>query len=177
MRQAARTVPIAGTAWGRALLASCLHMLAADIPGNQKKKISDNLQYTAYFKSRPQVPVQTVFHYLSWLCQEFFFKRKFIFFFIEFWRVFKLMYSLDHASFIIRNVWTNKRKFPLKFSSASNNFVLSEFWQIFYNYAVKYSLQQYQKFHGQHELCFIDVGPYLRPIAPLNNCLLIISWL
>lgn len=37
MRQAARTVPIAGTAWGRALLASCLHMLAADIPGNQKK--------------------------------------------------------------------------------------------------------------------------------------------
>lgn len=36
MRQAARTVPIAGTAWGsyRALLASCLHMLAADIPGN-----------------------------------------------------------------------------------------------------------------------------------------------
>lgn len=65
MRQAARTVPIAGTAWGRALLASCLHMLAADIPGNQKKKISDNLQYTAYFKSRPQVPVQTVFHYLS----------------------------------------------------------------------------------------------------------------
>lgn len=63
MRQAARTVPIAGTAWGRALLASCLHMLAADIPGNPKK-ISDNLQYTAYFKSRPQVPVQTVFHYL-----------------------------------------------------------------------------------------------------------------
>lgn len=48
MRQAARTVPIAGTAWGRALLASCLHMLAADIPGNPKK-ISDNLQYTAYF--------------------------------------------------------------------------------------------------------------------------------
>lgn len=44
MRQAARTVPIAGTAWGRALLASisCLHMLAADIPGNSKK-ISDNL--------------------------------------------------------------------------------------------------------------------------------------
>lgn len=42
MRQAARTVPIAGTAWGRALLASCLHMLAADIPGNPKK-ISDNL--------------------------------------------------------------------------------------------------------------------------------------
>lgn len=63
MWQAARTVPIAGTAWGRALLASCLHMLAADIPGNPKK-ISDNLQYTAYFKSRPQVPVQTVFHYL-----------------------------------------------------------------------------------------------------------------
>lgn len=42
MRLAARTVPIAGTAWGRALLASCLHMLAADIPGNPKK-ISDNL--------------------------------------------------------------------------------------------------------------------------------------
>lgn len=42
MRQAARTVPIASTAWGRALLASCLHMLAADIPGNPKK-ISDNL--------------------------------------------------------------------------------------------------------------------------------------
>lgn len=42
MRQAARTVPIAGTAWGTALLASCLHMLAADIPGNPKK-ISDNL--------------------------------------------------------------------------------------------------------------------------------------
>lgn len=42
MWQAARTVPIAGTAWGRALLASCLHMLAADIPGNPKK-ISDNL--------------------------------------------------------------------------------------------------------------------------------------
>lgn len=42
MRQAARTVPIAGTAWGRALLASCLHMLAADIPGNPQK-ISDNL--------------------------------------------------------------------------------------------------------------------------------------
>lgn len=42
MLQAARTVPIAGTAWGRALLASCLHMLAADIPGNPKK-ISDNL--------------------------------------------------------------------------------------------------------------------------------------
>lgn len=42
MRQAARTVPIAGIAWGRALLASCLHMLAADIPGNPKK-ISDNL--------------------------------------------------------------------------------------------------------------------------------------
>lgn len=42
MRQAARTVPFAGTAWGRALLASCLHMLAADIPGNPKK-ISDNL--------------------------------------------------------------------------------------------------------------------------------------
>lgn len=48
MWQAARTVPIAGTAWGRALLASCLHMLAADIPGNPKK-ISDNLLYTAYF--------------------------------------------------------------------------------------------------------------------------------
>lgn len=42
MRQAARTVPIAGTAWGRALLASCLHMLPADIPGNPKK-IFDNL--------------------------------------------------------------------------------------------------------------------------------------
>lgn len=42
MRQAAKTVPIAGTAWGRALLASCLHMLAADIPGNPQK-ISDNL--------------------------------------------------------------------------------------------------------------------------------------
>lgn len=42
MRQASRTVPIAGTAWGRALLASCLHMLAADIPGNPKN-ISDNL--------------------------------------------------------------------------------------------------------------------------------------
>lgn len=39
MRQAARTVPIAGTAWGRALLASCLHMLAADIPGNPQKNI------------------------------------------------------------------------------------------------------------------------------------------
>lgn len=37
MRQAARTVPIASTAWGRALLASCLHMLPADIPGNPKK--------------------------------------------------------------------------------------------------------------------------------------------
>lgn len=83
MRQAARTVPIAGTAWGRALLASCLHMLPADIPGNPKK-ISDNLQYTAYFKSRPQVPVQTVFSLSTtgWLYQEFFFKRKFIFFFL-----------------------------------------------------------------------------------------------
>lgn len=84
MRQAARTVPIAGTAWGRALLASCLHMLAADIPGNPKK-ISDNLQYTAYFKSRPQVPVQTVFHYLPQVdyIRNSFLKRKFIFF-IEF---------------------------------------------------------------------------------------------
>lgn len=101
MRQAARTVPIAGTAWGRALLASCLHMLAADIPGNPKK-ISDNLQYTAYFKSRPQVPVQTVFHYLPQVdyIRNSFLKGNLFIFFIEFWRVFKLMYSFIHARFI-----------------------------------------------------------------------------
>lgn len=85
MRQAARTVPIAGTAWGRALLASCLHMLAADIPGNPKKYlITCNTLPT--FKSRPQVPVQTVFHYLPQVdyIRNSFLKGNLFFFFIEF---------------------------------------------------------------------------------------------
>ena len=52
-------------------------MLAADIPRMERKKKSDNLQYTATLKSRSQVPAQTAFHYLPLVdyVKNFFFQK------------------------------------------------------------------------------------------------------
>lgn len=62
-------------------------MLAADIPSMERKKKSDNLQYTATLKSRSQVPAQTAFHYLPLVdyVKNFFFKKEIYFFY---WNIF-----------------------------------------------------------------------------------------